>query len=127
MTSGQSDFRTTHNRQSFEIKLCFISRSNARLLNRRRQLAKVQGKKVVAIPEQDYRYLMNTNLSTFQSMDYDTVHYTLVGPEKWIHLEFCADENKEAVVLRELNSVNMRSRSRKDELKKDRTTINPQK
>jgi hypothetical protein len=55
--------------------------------------------------EQDYRDLMNTNLSTFQPIKYVTVHYTLVGPERWIDFDFCADGNKEAKLLQIINSV----------------------
>jgi hypothetical protein len=32
--------------------------------------------------EQDYRNLMNSNLSTFQPVKYETVHYTVVGPKR---------------------------------------------
>jgi hypothetical protein len=55
--------------------------------------------------EQDYRDLMNANLSTFQPIKYETVHYTLVGPERWIKFEFCAEEYKEATVLQIISSV----------------------
>jgi hypothetical protein len=48
--------------------------------------------------EQDYLDLMNTNLSTFQPIKYETVHYTLIGPERWVDFDFCADENAEPTV-----------------------------
>jgi hypothetical protein len=60
--------------------------------------------------EQDYLTLMNSNLSTFQPIKYETVHYTLVGPEKWVHFDFCVDENKAATVLNIINSVKDKSK-----------------
>jgi hypothetical protein len=60
--------------------------------------------------EQDYRDLMNSNLSTFQPIKYETVHYTLVGPERWINFEFCAEEYKEATVLQIISSVKDKSK-----------------
>lgn len=33
--------------------------------------------------EIDYRDLMNCNLSTFQPIKYETVKYTIIGPERW--------------------------------------------
>jgi hypothetical protein len=33
--------------------------------------------------ENDYRSLMNTNLSTFQPIKWETVKYSLIGPMKW--------------------------------------------
>jgi hypothetical protein len=33
--------------------------------------------------EKDYRNLMNTNLSTFQPIKWETVKYSLIGPTKW--------------------------------------------
>jgi hypothetical protein len=60
--------------------------------------------------EQDYLDLMNSNLSTFQPIKFETVHYTLVGPERWSDFDFCADENKEATVLHIINSVKDKSK-----------------
>jgi hypothetical protein len=60
--------------------------------------------------EQDYLDLMNTNLSTFQPIKYETVRYTLCGQEKWIDFDFCADENKEATVLQIINGVKDKSK-----------------
>jgi hypothetical protein len=60
--------------------------------------------------ERDYRNLMNSNLWTFQPIKYETVHYSLFGQDKWIHFDFCADENKEGVVLQMINSVKDRSK-----------------
>jgi hypothetical protein len=60
--------------------------------------------------EQDYLDLMNSNLSTFQPIKYETVHYTLVGPERWIDFDFCADEHKEAAVLQIISSVKDKSK-----------------
>jgi hypothetical protein len=54
------------------------------------------------LDEQDYRELMNSNLSTFPPIKYETVYYSLVGPETWIGF---AKENKEATVMRIINSV----------------------
>eukprot|EP01040_Poterioochromonas_malhamensis_P003991 gene3991-4270_t len=45
--------------------------------------------------EIDYRDLMNCNLSTFQPIKYETVKYTIIGPERWIHIDSLHDENKE--------------------------------
>jgi hypothetical protein len=60
--------------------------------------------------EQDYLDLMNSNLSTFQPIKYETVHYTLIGPERWIDMDFCAEEYKEATVLQIINSVKDKSK-----------------
>jgi hypothetical protein len=60
--------------------------------------------------EQDYLDLMNSNLSTFQPIKYETVHYSLVGTERWIDFDFCADEHKEATVVQIINSVKDKSK-----------------
>jgi hypothetical protein len=62
------------------------------------------------LDEQDYLDLMNSNLSTFQPIKFETVHYTLVGPDRWAHFDFCADENKEATVLQIIRSVKDKSK-----------------
>jgi hypothetical protein len=60
--------------------------------------------------EQDYLDLMNANLLTFQPIKYETVHYTLVGPERWSNFDFCADEYKEATVVQIINGVKDKSK-----------------
>jgi hypothetical protein len=60
--------------------------------------------------EQDYLDLMNSNLSTFQPIKYETVHYTLVGPERWVYFDFCAEEHKEATVLQIISGVRDKSK-----------------
>jgi hypothetical protein len=70
------------------------------------------------LEEQDYRDLMNANLSTFQPIKYETVRYSLVGPETWVHFDFCADENKEATILQIINSAKDKSKQIGMSLKK---------
>jgi hypothetical protein len=62
------------------------------------------------LDEQDYRDLVNSNLSTFQPIKYETVHYSLLGPDRWFEIDFCADENKEASVRQIINSVKDKSK-----------------
>eukprot|EP01040_Poterioochromonas_malhamensis_P005943 gene5943-6390_t len=47
------------------------------------------------LSEKDYRQLMNSNLRTFQSIKYETIQYTIIGPERWYEIESIHDEKKE--------------------------------
>jgi hypothetical protein len=45
--------------------------------------------------EREYRNLMNTNLSSFQLIRYETVHYTFKSPTKWHEINSCAQKDQE--------------------------------
>jgi hypothetical protein len=57
------------------------------------------------LKEVNYRNLMNTNLSTFLSVKYETVHFTIIGKES----DFCT-ATSEAMILHIVNSVKDKSK-----------------
>ncbi len=55
--------------------------------------------------ESEYCLLMNCNLSTFQPIKYETVRYTLKGPERWRFIDSSLiEERKESFFLNILNN-----------------------
>jgi hypothetical protein len=58
----------------------------------------------------DYRSLVNSNLSTFQPIKYETINYVLTGPEGWNGVDSCAVEKKEAYLMNIINSVKDKSK-----------------
>jgi len=54
--------------------------------------------------ESEYRLLMNCNLSTFQPIKYETVRYTLKGPERWGFIDSLIEERKESFFLNIINN-----------------------
>ncbi len=61
--------------------------------------------------ESEYRLLMNCNLSTFQPIKYETVRYTLKGPERWKFIDSVIEERKESFFLNILNN-NVQNKSK---------------
>ena len=59
---------------------------------------------------EDYRDLMNCNLSTFQPIKYETVCYNLNGPERWSSMESVHEEKREEFVVNVIGSVKDRSK-----------------
>ena len=62
------------------------------------------------LSESEYCSLMNVNLSTFQPIKYETVRYSLIGPERWFCIDSLKDERKEEFVVQLMNSVKDKSK-----------------
>ena len=61
------------------------------------------------LSEKDYRNLMNTNLSTFQSIKFETVRYTIISCSKWDEVHSCGEKNKREYVKELIYSVKDKS------------------
>jgi hypothetical protein len=57
---------------------------------------------------------MNTNLSTFKQIKYETVMYSLVGPGYWDGYYIASGERKEALLISVINSVKDKSKQISD-------------
>jgi hypothetical protein len=53
--------------------------------------------------EREYRNFMNTSLSVFQTVKFETVYYNLVGPEKWLYSGAWSTEEQENFVTTIIN------------------------
>jgi hypothetical protein len=60
--------------------------------------------------ETDYRNLMNTNLSTFQPMKWETVRYSFLGPGMWTRMNQYTAEYKEASIVNIIQGVKDKSK-----------------
>jgi hypothetical protein len=53
--------------------------------------------------EREYRDFVNTSLSIFQTVKFETVYYNLVGPEKWLYRGSWSSEEQESYVTTIIN------------------------
>jgi hypothetical protein len=60
--------------------------------------------------EVSYRNLLNTKLSTFQTIKFETVKYSLIGPNNWNRLHPLKVNFMENALLNIINSVKDKSR-----------------
>jgi hypothetical protein len=61
--------------------------------------------------EKDYRNLVNTNLSTFQPIKWETVKYSLIGPAKWDKMSPYKMSQREERLLNIINN-NVKDKSK---------------
>jgi hypothetical protein len=60
--------------------------------------------------EKDYRNLMNTSLSIFQSIKWETVRFSFYIPEKWTTIKGVSFTYSEAALLKAMSKVKVRSK-----------------
>eukprot|EP01040_Poterioochromonas_malhamensis_P010723 gene10723-11682_t len=56
------------------------------------------------LTNEEYKNLMNCNVSTFQMIKFETFHYRLKGPELWYSIDSIPDKKKESYFLQFLNN-----------------------